>query len=108
MEKDGDKLYLSDNCYIDLEQEMVVKNTLPTPLSRIQFRILRYLVQHMGHPVSSEDLIRYTWGPANLVSKDELYVYINRIRDRIEDDRRNPRYLLSVRGMGYLLHARDE
>jgi DNA-binding response OmpR family regulator len=99
-------IYLDKDCYLDVSQEVLVKRGLRIHFSRIQFRILERLAQDICRPVSSEEIIAYAWGPHSLVSKDELYVYINRIRNRLEDNPKKPKYLLSVRGYGYILFQR--
>ncbi|MEA4901025.1 winged helix-turn-helix domain-containing protein [Desulfitobacterium sp.] len=95
---------LGRNCYLDAEREILVKNNLPIALSRIQFRILYYLAQHMGQPVTDKELINYAWGTDSFVSRNDLYVCINRLRQRLEDNPKKPNSLLSLRGKGYVLY----
>ncbi|WP_430734257.1 winged helix-turn-helix domain-containing protein [Fodinisporobacter ferrooxydans] len=62
----------------------------------------------MGNPVSTELLILNVWGPDTLIGPNELYVHIKRLRDRLEDDSRNPKCLLTIRGVGYILYPRKK
>lgn len=80
-----------------------IKDGLAIALSRTQFRLLHLLAQNLGRPVSSRDLIIYAWGDEESIDKNDLYVYISRIRQRLENNAKNPQFLLSLRGVGYIL-----
>jgi len=95
---------LGPTYYLDVENELLIKNGLRVGLSRIQFRLLYYLAQHIGQPVSDQDLIDYAWGAEAFISRNYLYVTINRLRSKIEDNLKNPELLLSLRGVGYILY----
>jgi DNA-binding response OmpR family regulator len=99
---------LGGNCYLDLVRETLVRDGLAIALSRTQFRLLYVLARNLGHPVTTRELIRYVWGYEELIDRNDLYVYICRIRQRLEDDPRKPQYLLSLRGMGYILFPIDK
>lgn len=98
------QIRIGADCYLDLFRETLVKDGLPIVLSRTQFRIIYLLAQNLGQPVSYQDLIIYARGD-EYFSKDELYVFINRIRHKLEKNPKKPQYLLSVRGVGYVLYT---
>lgn len=99
-----ESIVLGPTCYLDIESEILTKDGFRISLSRIQFRLLYYLVQHMGRPVSDQDLINYAWGAEPFISRNYLYVTINRLRNKIEDNPKHPEFLLSLRGLGYILY----
>ncbi|WP_376767972.1 winged helix-turn-helix domain-containing protein [Neobacillus endophyticus] len=99
-------LPIGEECYLDLELEVLVKDEFKISLSRLQFRILFYLATKLNQCVKYEELINFTWGSDSFITKQQLYVYINRIRERIEDNPRKPKCLFSVRGGGYVLYPR--
>lgn len=99
-------LSLGDDCILDVVGETLIKDGISIRLSRIQCRILHYMAEHLGQPVTNEELMQYVWGNDSTVTKRELYVYINRIRKRLEQDYRHPQYLFSLRGLGYVLYPR--
>ncbi len=98
------QIWIGANCYLDLFRETLVRGGLPIALSRTQFLLLHLLAQNLGQPVSYQDLIIYARGD-EYFSKDELYVFINRIRHKLEKNSKKPQYLLSVRGVGYVLYT---
>jgi DNA-binding response OmpR family regulator len=99
-----EQIYLDRELCLDLNQLSVLKGTISISLSVTQFRILRILSEHLNSPVSSEDIVDNVWGTMS-VQNSELYKQINRIREKIELNPSKPRYLLTVRGFGYLLHT---
>ena len=99
---------LGEACSLAVDREELVKDGLAMALSRTQFRLLYCLALRMGEPVATNQLIEFTWGNSSFVSKNELYVYINRLRNRIEDDPKQAKCLLSIRGLGYVLYPRQK
>lgn len=99
---------LGHNCYLDLDKEILVKDNLPIALSRVQFRVLHCLADKLGQPVFSHELTAYAWGSEAFTSRNDLYVYINRLRQRLEDNPKQPQCLLSLRGLGYILYPRKD
>ncbi|WP_370589811.1 helix-turn-helix domain-containing protein [Thermoactinomyces sp. CICC 10523] len=54
--------------------------------------------------MKSEELIAYAWGEFSTSKLCDLYVYINRLRQRIGDDTAKPKFLLTIRNIGYILY----
>jgi two-component system phosphate regulon response regulator OmpR len=98
-----ERIKIGDNYYLDLYREAIIKNGLAIKLSLPQYRLLYLLAQNLGQPVVNTDLISYAWRGEEYVDKNSLHVYISRIRKLIEKDSRHPRYLMSLRGLGYIL-----
>lgn len=75
----------------------------PVALTRTEFRLLCELAEHPGLVLTRQQLLQRVWeydvGDERLVD-----VHVGRLRQKIEDDSRAPRRLLTVRGMGYKLH----
>ena len=66
-----------------------------------EFRLLDYLARHPGRVFSRDHLLDAVWGDARFVTPRSVDVYVRRIREKIETDAENPRYLVTVRGAGY-------
>lgn len=69
-------------------------------LSTIEESLLRALAEHPGTPLSREDLARHS---NCLVSERTVDVQVTRLRKKIEDDPKNPKYIQTVRNIGYIL-----
>jgi two-component system phosphate regulon response regulator PhoB len=72
-----------------------------TTTTATEFRLLDYLARHPGRVFSRDHLLDAVWGDARFVTPRSVDVYVRRIREKIESDPENPRYLKTVRGAGY-------
>jgi len=72
-----------------------------TTTTATEFRLLDYLARHPGRVFSRDHLLDAVWGDARFVTPRSVDVYVRRIREKIEIDPENPRYLRTVRGAGY-------
>jgi two-component system phosphate regulon response regulator PhoB len=72
-----------------------------TTTTATEFRLLDYLARHPGRVFSRDHLLDAVWGDARFVTPRSVDVYVRRIREKIETDPENPRYLKTVRGAGY-------
>ncbi len=80
--------------------QLHVRGTLTTTTAT-EFRLLDYLARHPGRVFSRDHLLDAVWGDARFVTPRSVDVYVRRIREKIELDAENPRYLKTVRGAGY-------
>ncbi len=80
--------------------QLKVKGELTTTTAT-EFRLLDYLARHPGRVFSRDHLLDAVWGDARFVTPRSVDVYVRRIREKIEGDAENPRYLKTVRGAGY-------
>ena len=100
------RISLGVDCYLNLNGAVLVKDGETKYLTPIEFRLLRYLAEHMGEVVSSNELIVRGWGENTMAQRDELYVFIHQIRVQLEDNPENPTCLKTVRRRGYILYPR--
>ena len=92
---------LFDDVEIDANAMQVkVRGALMTTTAT-EFRLLEYLARHPGRVFSRDHLLDAVWGDARFVTPRSVDVYVRRIREKIETDAENPRYLVTVRGAGY-------
>ncbi len=71
------------------------------PLTLMEANLLRHLIQHEGKPVSRKTMLEEVWGLHEDTDTRAIDNFIVRLRRYIEDDPTHPRYLLTVRGVGY-------
>ena len=91
---------------IDFEQRSVTVDGKPVSLSKTEFKLLRVLAQHHNMVLSHELLLERVWGPAYSREVEFVWVYIRRLRRKIEPSPSAPRYILTVPGVGYRLAER--
>jgi DNA-binding response OmpR family regulator len=70
-----------------------------------EFRLLDYFARHLGRVFTRDHLLDSVWRDTSYVTPRSVDVYVRRIREKIEPDPENPRYLKTVRGAGYRFEA---
>lgn len=70
-----------------------------------EFRLLEYLAAHRGRVFTRDQLLDAVWKETAFVTPRSVDVYVRRIREKIESDPRHPRYLKTLRGIGYRLES---
>lgn len=70
-----------------------------------EFRLLEYFARHSGRVFTRDQLLDSVWRDTAFVTPRSVDVYVRRIREKIEPDPENPRYLKTVRGAGYRFEA---
>lgn len=75
------------------------------PTTATEFRLLDYFARHRGRVFSRDHLLDSVWRDTAYVTPRSVDVYVRRIREKIEPDPENPRYLKTVRGAGYRFEA---
>lgn len=76
------------------------KEILLTP---IEFSILWYLCEHKGKVISSEELFEQVWGEKFLENNNTVMAHIGRIREKLKEPARNPKFIKTVWGVGYTI-----
>jgi DNA-binding response OmpR family regulator len=66
-----------------------------------EFRLLEYLATHCGRVLTRDQLLDAVWKETPFVTPRSIDVYVRRLREKIEPDPRHPRYLKTLRGIGY-------
>lgn len=92
---------------IDLGKREVRRRGEPVPLTVREFELLKYLVLRPGQPFTREALLEDVWGYEYHGDLRTVDVTVRRLREKIEDDPSEPRFLLTRRGVGYLWRADD-
>jgi DNA-binding response OmpR family regulator len=86
---------------IDLSRRQVVVQGTPVALTAAQFNILALLASHPGRVYGRGQIMETVWGTEYFGDSRAADMQIRNIREKIEPEPRNPRYVLTVRGMGY-------
>jgi two-component system phosphate regulon response regulator PhoB len=83
---------------------LTVRGT-PTDVTATEFRLLHFLASHPGRVYSRDQVLDAVWRDLSFVTPRSVDVYIRRLREKIEQDPEDPRYLKTVRGAGYKFEA---
>jgi len=80
-------------------------NGMGVTTTATEFRLLDFFARHLGRVFSRDQLLDSVWRDTAYVTPRSVDVYVRRIREKIEPDPENPRYLKTVRGAGYRFEA---
>ena len=86
---------------MDVERHTVTVGGTATSLPLKEFELLEMLLRNAGRVLTRMQLIDRVWGADYVGDTKTLDVHIKRLRSKIEPDPANPKYLLTVRGLGY-------
>jgi two-component system, OmpR family, KDP operon response regulator KdpE len=88
---------------VDLNARLVTKANQPVHLTPTEYRLLSALVASAGRVVTNPQLLRKVWGPSHTNSSHYLHIYMGHLRQKLEDDPAQPKYLQTETAVGYRL-----
>jgi two-component system alkaline phosphatase synthesis response regulator PhoP len=87
--------------HIDRKGTSVMRDGEPLNLSAREFQLLKYFVDHPGTTLSREELLTQVWGYSASTYTRTVDVHIASLRQKLEADPRQPRYIVTVQRLGY-------
>ena len=91
--------------HVNLVGTEATRDGKPVNLSAREFQLLRYLIEHRGATVSREELLKQVWGYSADMYTRTVDVHIASLRQKLEDDPKQPKFILTVQGLGYKFKA---
>jgi DNA-binding response OmpR family regulator/signal transduction histidine kinase len=99
----AESIFACGQLLIDYAQHQVLLADRLVQLSRTEYKLLSTLARNAGRVMTHELLLERVWGAEYNREVDFIWVYISRLRRKIEPDPRHPRYILTVPDVGYKL-----
>jgi len=100
--KSQSKSFFQDSyLQIDLEQRQVLVENEPVKLTSTEFRLLSHLFENIGRTLPYQSILKQVWGWEYENEIDYVHVYMSHLRHKLEEDPRNPRYLLNEHSKKY-------
>jgi DNA-binding response OmpR family regulator len=91
---------------LDLElQSVAVRGGEAVRLTRLELRLLQILLANAGHTLPAERLLSHVWGSRGSGDRQLLKQLVHRLRQKIEAEATEPRYLVTISGVGYALRV---
>ena len=88
---------------VDLHKRSVTRAGQPVHLTPTEYKLLAVLLANLGRVVTAPQLLREVWGPSNGDNGHYVRIYMGHLRQKLEDDPAQPRYLLTETAVGYRL-----
>jgi DNA-binding response OmpR family regulator len=98
---------IDENLAIDFAGCQSIVNGKPVSLTPTETKLLYLLVRSAGSPLNTDYLLRRLW-PHDVALQERLRVYIHRLRSKLIPAPGQPRYIQSVRGVGYKFEAKSD
>ena len=95
------EVYRFGDCEIDFHRFEVRRAGKPVKLTSLEFKLLTALVRNRGRVLNRDQLLDLVWGSDTFVTDRVVDTHITNLRKKIESGPDQPRYLVSIRGMGY-------
>jgi DNA-binding response OmpR family regulator len=96
-----------DGLELDMEKHKVARDGRPVALTSSEYKILKALMSSPGKAFSREELLNHCYQNSEAVIDRVIDVHIGKLRQKIEDDPAQPRFILTVRGHGYRFSEDD-
>jgi two-component system, OmpR family, KDP operon response regulator KdpE len=90
---------------VDVAKRTVRKRDAPLHLTPIEFRLLALMIHNVGRVLTHRQILREVWGPAYVEHEHYVRVHMGHLRQKLEDDPAQPRYLITETAVGYRLVA---
>ena len=104
LEKKEKTVYSDDYLIVDVEERKVEINGERLKLTPREFRLLALLIENADHVLSHQQVLENVWGWEYIDDVDYVRIYISHLRQKIEPDTSQPKYILTEPGVGYSFH----
>ena len=86
---------------LDMKGKRMMVDGEPVKLTATEYKIVSLLMNNLGRVFSADEIYERVWNEEAYATENTVMVHIRRIREKIEIDAKNPRYLKVVWGIGY-------
>jgi two-component system KDP operon response regulator KdpE len=94
-------LRIDERLSVDFNRREVLVNGERVKLRPTEYRLLYHLIENAGWTIPHDQLLAKVWGYEYRDEAHYVRLYVNYLREKIEEDPSNPRYILTERGVGY-------
>lgn len=102
-EQTQNDVFQTANLQMDLLNRIVKIDNQEVHLTPIQYRLLSVLVKHAGKVLTHQQILKEVWGPSYKENSHYLRIYMSQLRQKLEADPTQPKFLLTESGIGYRL-----
>jgi DNA-binding response OmpR family regulator len=95
------QVYQQADLWLDATNHQATLRGKELKLTRTEFKLLAFMMQHAGQLLSHNQILEAVWGPTYRDELDSLRMYIRNLRRKLEDDHSERRYIETEHGIGY-------
>lgn len=104
----NDKMYKFNDILIDFQKHEVIKDNKKVELTLKEFELLEVLIKNKGRVMTRDFLLDKIWGYEYIGETRTVDVHIRHLRQKIETDDKNPKFIETIRGIGYRFNFEGE
>ena len=93
---------------LDKESCSIYKNNIELALNPKEYRLLEFILENPGKVYTKKQLYEIVWENPYYGDSNTIMVHISHIREKIEEDPKNPQYLKTIRGIGYKMEKNHD
>jgi two-component system KDP operon response regulator KdpE len=108
LEKKEKIIYSDDYLCVDVDERKVEVNGEKLKLTPREFRLLALLIENAGRVMTHQQVLENVWGWEYLDDVDYVRIYVSHVRQKIEPDPSQPRYVLTEPGVGYSFYKKEQ
>ncbi len=97
----ADSTIAAGDIRIDLARRVVTRSGVEVHLTPIEYKLLTTLARHAGLVMTHRQLLKEVWGPGHADESHYLRIFVRQVRQKLEGNPMQPRYLLTEVGVGY-------
>jgi DNA-binding response OmpR family regulator len=101
--KPQESVFRYKNLVIDFTSRLVTMNNQELKLTSTEYKMLSYIALNAGRVITPDQLLNNVWGEEYIGAAHLLQVNIARLRKKMSDDAKNPEYILTRPGIGYIM-----
>lgn len=96
------EIFKCENLELDKAEHIVRKSGKEVSLTLNEYKLMVFLMENSPNVLTRDKILEKVWDiDGNYIDANALSVYIKRVREKIEDDSKNPKFIATVRGVGY-------
>lgn len=99
-------MLVSNDLLLDLDSCVLKKNGKIIDLTGKEFKLIHFFMENKGLVFTKNQLMEKLWSE-DCFDDNAVAVYINRLREKIEDNPKNPKYIITIRGLGYKFYENN-
>lgn len=99
--KNNNRIIEIGDLMLDKESCILQKNNKTVQLTSTEYKIIECLINHTGRVFTKQQIFEHAWEENYYDDENAIRVHVSNLRDKIEDDPKKPKYLKTVRGLGY-------
>jgi DNA-binding response OmpR family regulator len=100
---DNIPMFKTSELMVDFAKHLVTLENQSINLTATEYRMLSYLAMNAGRVITASQLLEYVWGDEYSGSDHLLQVNIGRLRHKLQDNAREPKYIQTKAGIGYMM-----